>query len=376
MMRRDRSQIRAKREGGIALAIVLVLIVLLVTAVYTFSRRAVINVTIAQNRLAAAEADALASGGLRMAEAIVYMARLEEQSRDASAGDPAAQLAASLGQGGDLWARLGEFPIEVGEGQSLRISIEETGGRLNLNALVLQSTEDQDADADPTPQNPSEQEDALEYLALVMGHIIEGMDASAGETRYDARAIAQNLIDYMDADDIALNGRSEDEYYRRQEPPYLPRNGPFLSFEEVGLVEGIDPPLLETMRDYLTIHPIGGQTGIDLNRAEPWVLPLVFAGTSGNLDLLSERSVRRILALRKKGKKLCTDTAADPESCVALGEADIEGSIYPETTLPAPVAVFRIVAEAQVGNLTRRIEAVYDTRPASGPQLLSWRRLR
>jgi len=34
------------------------------------------------------------------------------------------------------------------------------------------------------------------------------------------------------------------------------------------------------------------------------------------------------------------------------------------------------VAEARVGNLTRRMEAIYDTRPTAGPQLLSWRRLR
>jgi general secretion pathway protein K len=363
------------RDRGIALAIVLVLIVLLITAVYAFSRRAVINVTVTQNRLAAAQADALARGGLRMAEAIVYLARLKELAGDAGglAGD--SSVSGGLAQGPDLWSQLGDSPIEFEDGQSLRITIEETSGRLNLNALVPQTPEDPDRDQDRSRTN-SEDEEALEYLVLVLRHIIDGIDASARGKNYDARSLAQNLIDYMDADDTALNGRSEDDYYRRQDPPYQPRNGPLLSFEEIGLVEGVDPLLLEAMRDYLTVHPIGGRAGIDLNRAAPWVLPLVYSGPSGNRELLRERTVRRILALRMQGKIVCTDASTDPESCVTPSEAEIEGSIYPETPLPAPVAVFRVVAEARVKNLTRRMEAIYDTRPPGGPQLLSWRRLR
>ncbi|MEE8164855.1 MAG: hypothetical protein V3T64_04740, partial [Myxococcota bacterium] len=303
------------RDRGIALAIVLVLIVLLITSVYAFSRRAVINVTITQNRLTAAQADALARGGLRMAEAIVYLVRLQEQAVDSGGSGAGSPLSRGLGQGPDPWSQVGDFPIELEGDQSLRITIEETSGRLNLNALVPQKTEDQDNDFDRS-RTTSDDEEALEYLVLVLRHIIDGIDASAEEKNYDERAIAQNLIDYTDADDTALNGRSEDDYYARQDPPYRPRNGPLLSFEEIGLVEGVDPLLLEAMRDYLTVHPIGGRSGIDLNRAEPWVLPLVYSGPSGDRELLRERTVRQILALRKRGKIVCTDVSKDPENCV------------------------------------------------------------
>ena len=377
MKSRDRMRPpKRDRDRGIALAIVLVLIVFLITAVYAFSRRAVINVTITQNRLAAAQADALAQGGLRMAEAIVYLARLQEQAADSGGLGAGSPLSGVLAQGPDLWSQIGDLPIELEDDQSLRISIEETSGRLNLNALVPQTPEDQDDDSDRSRTN-SEEEEALEYLVLVLRHIIDGIDASAVEKSYDARSIAQNLIDYMDADDTALNGRSEEDYYRRQDPPYRPRNGPLLSFEEIGLVEGVDSDLLEAMRHYLTVHPIGGRTGIDLNRAEPWVLPLVYSGPSGDRELVRERTVRQILALRKQNKIVCTDVSKDPTNCVAPSEVGLdEGSIYPETPLPAPVAVFRVVAEARVKNLTRRMEAIYDTRTRGGPQLLSWRRLR
>jgi general secretion pathway protein K len=376
----DQRRHSKKRQRGIALAIVLVLVMLMVSAVYAFSRRAVINVNVAQNRLAAARADAAARGALRMAEAVVFAIRLQEQAEGVGGGGAADALKGlALGSGtaggGDLWAQFDDVPIELDGGETVRISIEEMSGRLNLNAFVPQDAAAFNDDAESrSSDDPGE---ALEYLVLVMRHIIDGIVDPPEHKKYDPRALAENLIDYMDGDDTSLGGGSEKEYYRRQEPPFQPRNGPFLSFEEIGLVEGVDSTLLDAMRNYLTIHPIGGRSGIDLNRAKPWVLPLVYAGPSGDRELLRERTLRQILAARKDGKRVCTDLSTDPISCVSLADVGIdEGSIYPETTLPAPVAVFRVVATAQAGSLTRRMEAIYDTRPLEKPQLLSWRRLR
>ncbi len=367
----------SRRRRGIALAIVLVLVILMITSVYTFSRRAILNAGVTQNRLAGAEAEALARGGLRIAEAMVYLVRLQEQAESAAGGsegaDAASLLQAALGGGQDLWAQLGDLPIELEQGQQLRVEIEETRSRLNLNALVAQDPEDQ---TEGETSSVAEEEEALEYLVEVLRHIVEGIDAPAEDKAYDVRRIAESLIDYMDADDISLSGGSEDDYYRSQEPPYRPRNGPLLSFDEIGLVEGVDPQLLEELRHYVTVHPIGGRSGIDMNRAPAWVLPLVYSGPSGDRELLSERTVRRILAAKEKGQRICTDGGGSPE-CVSPIEVGLdEGSVYPETALPAPVEVFRVVSEARVDGLVRRLEAVYDTRPSSGPQLLSWRRLR
>jgi type II secretory pathway component PulK len=364
-----------RRSTGIVLAIVLVLIFVLVTAVYGFQRRAIIDTSIAKNRLRSAEADALARGGLRIAEAVLFLARLKNEagsagSGQASIGDLTSSPAGGLPLPDELWASMGAYPLELADGQSLRISIEDEGARLNLNALV---------NPKDSPDEESDEE-AEEYLRRVLDYIIDGQADSANDKKYDTRALARNLLDYIDADDIARNGRNEDSYYASQDPPYRASNRPFLSFEEIGLVEGIDPPLLKAMRDYVTVHPIGGRQGINLNRAEPWVLAIVYAGTSGDRELVREGTVRDIWALRQKKKIICSEVAADPVRCVALnevGNGDLaEGSIYPESLLPAQPIVFRAVAEARVGNITRRLEAVYDTRPLERPQLLSWRRLR
>lgn len=386
----------AVRERGIVLAIVLVLIFSLIAAVYAFQRRAIIDTTIAQNRLAAGEADALARGGIRIAEAVVFLARLKDAAANADAGagagadpaNPAAPPDLSLGKallpGGDLWERIGDFPLEFSGGRTLRITIEDEGSKLNLNALVAPPAEKDEGEealgAQPEEDAGDSLDDAEQYLTEVLTYIVEGMDGTREQKAYDEEAIARNLIDYMDGDSTARDGRDEDAYYQDQDPPYRPRNGPFLSFEEIGLVEGVDGRLLEAMRSSITVHPIGGKAGINLNRAEPWVLSLVYAGVDGDRRLLGEKTVRALWKIRNEDKLVCSDGTGDPKRCVALNEvangALAEGSIYPPIELPSKPAVFRVVAEAQVANLVRRMEAIIDTRSADGPLLLSWRRLR
>lgn len=392
---------RHQRERGIVLAIVLVLIFSLITAVYAFQRRAIIDTTVAKNRLAAADADALARGGLRIAEAVVYLARLKQAAAGAGsdalgaaaaagattgdAGATAAGLLAGALPGADLWERIGQFPLEFPDDRSLRIAIEDEGSRLNLNALVPppppQETPGAGADAGVEDDaNAQSLDDAEQYLTAVLEYIVEGIPGTREEKRYDEVAIARNLIDWMDADSTARDGRDEDGWYRQQTPPYRARNGPFLSFDEIGLVEGVDGRLLEAMRESITVHPIGATTGINLNRAEPWVIALTYVGVDGDRRLIDEKTVRAIWSLRSKGKLLCGDAGGDPKRCVPLAEVGdgslAEGSIYPEIVLPAEPSVFRVVSEARVGSLVRRFEAIVDTRSADGPLLLSWRRLR
>jgi type II secretory pathway component PulK len=374
-------QRRTPRDRGIVLAIVLVLIFVLITAVYSFQRRAIVDATIANNRLAAAEADALARGGLRIGEAVVFILQLKEAA-DATGGSgtgdasPQPKLPGGLLPVDELWTRMGDVPLEFENGNTLRVSIEDVGARLNVNALVQQTVPAEGSDTESTP-SVSANDEAVEYLSLVLRHIIDDIPGPAENRNYDERAIAENIIDYMDADSVAQNGRNEDAYYLSQDPPYTARNGPFLSFDEIGLVEGVDPPLLDAMRNYLTVFPIGGHEGINLNRAPPWVLSLVYTGTSGDRRLLSESVVRAIWKARSDSKIVCADVTTDSKRCVSLNDVGIvEGSFYPETAVPAKPQVFRMVAEATVGGVTRRLEAIYDLRPPSGPQLLSWRRLR
>ena len=408
-----------RSERGIVLAIVLVMIFALVTAVYAFQHRAIIDNTIAANRLESAEADALAKGGLRLAEVIVMIVRAKYVQGDAGSsglgeqdlpGKSNTTPELSLGnvEGGEaaaadaLWQGIGGAPIDIDDERRLRIDIEDEGAKLNLNALVParpaeedlgggvgrgngSDSEGRDDDDEPSlsdrddGEGSSASEEAVEYLTAVIEYVIDGMEGDAQDKRYDPAAIAENILDFMDGDQTSLGGRGENEYYRRQDPPYEAWNRPLLSVDQLGLVEDVDARLLSELRHYVTVHPISGTSGININRAAPWVLKLVYAGTSGNMRLIDDRLAEDLYKLRDKGKLVCDDADGDLR-CVPIGEVgngDLgNGSVYPVAALPAKPEVFRVTVTATVGTIDRRFEAIYDTRPNPGPQLLSWRRLR
>lgn len=391
----ERPRPGSRRVDGIVLAIVLVMIFALITAVYSFQRSAILDATISRNRLDVAEADGLAKGGLRIAEALIAIVHAKHLAAATGDGgnDAPPSLSLSGGPGGGaagadaLWQGIGNFPIQLDHDRRLHIEIEDEGAKLNLNALVEAAVSSPDGelpplDPDDEPDDDAgttAEDDAVEYLTAVLDYVVDGMQASSRDHNYDTSRIAENLLDFIDGDSTAINGRAEDEYYKRQDPPYSAWNRPLVSIDQIGLVEDVDPALLAELRHYLTVHPIGSTSGINLNRAEPWVLRLVYNGTSGNRRLIDEKLAEDLYRLRDKDKLVCNDSGADPR-CVSLSEVGNgelgNGSIYPEVRLPAQPSVFRVVATARVGDITRRFEAIYDTRPIPGPQLLSWRRLR
>ena len=192
-----------------------------------------------------------------------------------------------------------------------------------------------------------------------------------GERAFDARELAYNLIDYVDADEERQRGGPENAWYERQSPPYEAANEPLRSVDELGMVEGFTPVLVDGLRPYVTVHPRKDGTGINLNTAPPHVLALVYHGSQGSRTLASEDTVRRILRAREEGRILCTTTGAD-DRCILAAEI-VEGSIFPDASLPAQATLFRVEAEATVGDVRRTIAAVVDRTDPSKPTVLEWR---
>ena len=69
---------RDAEQRGVVLMAVLVFALLLTTSVASFTHRAVIDAMISRNRDAAAEAEALARGGARLAAAMLVSDRVNE----------------------------------------------------------------------------------------------------------------------------------------------------------------------------------------------------------------------------------------------------------------------------------------------------------
>jgi len=336
------------RESGVVLPMVLFFALLLVSSVATFTRRSVVDSMIASNRDAGARAEALARGGVRIAEALI----LEDLALES---DPDTVHTLSN-------TRRDPIVIDDGKGGTLTLRIEDTSSRLNLNALFAYAD---DSGID---------ERSRIFLEAMLGMVLDEMDIPPGEKAlYDPAELAANLIDWADADDIRLQGGPENAYYQEQDPPYTASNHALLSLDELRLVEGFDGPLVDALRPYLSVYPYtvaaesGG--GINLNTAPPHVLKLLFYDDGVDLILAKDDVIRQILDVREKGGTLCGDQGDD--QCTPINEIVGPNPIYPPPTFSA--SVFRVFAEARIGEVRRSVEAVLDRSQLPEPRRLSWR---
>jgi general secretion pathway protein K len=348
------------RQEGVILLVVLFFALLLTTGVATFLKRATVDSVISRNREQAAQADALARGGVRLAEALL----LEDRLREAQEGS------LPMDTGLDDWARVKGVSIPTDAGD-LKLTIEDTGGRLNLNALF---------EPDDTGGFVARDE-TEDYLTRVLERVIEGLPIDPGRRAlYDPRELAHNLMDWVDADGEAQRGGPEDDYYQRQDPPYQAANAPFFSVAEVRLVEGFDALLADALARYVSVYPFApggcGDTqvgcGINVNTAPPHVLYLLYTDDgAGERRLADEDLVREILRVREEGLTLCPDGVND-EACQPMSEIVTNANlIFPPPTFTAEV--FVVTAEARVGDVRRVVEAVVDRSQPPEMRLLSWR---
>jgi type II secretory pathway component PulK len=187
---------------------------------------------------------------------------------------------------------------------------------------------------------------------------------------YDARSLAENLIDYIDYDDTRIDGGFEDDYYQSQSPPYRAANRPLLSVEEIGLVEGFDSALVEVVRPYITVFPYVRGRGVNPNTAPPHILSLIYYNDGVDYRLIKEDDVRRILEVREGGQVFCEAVTLD--ECVVISDILPNAqSIYPPLGFYSDT--FTVQSVARFANMERTVEAVIDRSEASKPVLLSWK---
>lgn len=334
----------ARRRGreGMVLVMVLFFVLLLAAAIATFLRRVAVDASMATNRDRAQEAEALARGGVRLAE-VLLLEDLREQSGQPDGID-------------SVWARVRDRDLIEDPEIELRVEIEDAAARINLNGFRVEGAVD---------------EAGRLYLEQLLAGVIAIMPGRPEEKLYDPAELAANLVDWIDADEVGLDGAPETELYARADPPYAPSNLPLLSVDELRLVAGFDGKLVDALRPFVGVYPLAGGGGINLNTAPPWVLMQLLRGSEvSGLRPVEEDDVRRLVEAREQGV-LCGGSEAQSPDCIPLSE--IFGG---ETVEPAPVErsnVFRVTAVARVVDVERRIETVIDRSDPAELGRLSWR---
>jgi type II secretory pathway component PulK len=207
-------------SAGMVLILVLVVVALLSLAALSFSQWMLAEREAADLALRQSQAQALADSGIEMARLFLALDPADQNQAGGWYDNPQYFRARLVRDDTDpRWrGRVGVLSPAVddmGLRQGIRFGLEDESTKLNLNTLLL---------ADEYAENGARQ--------ILMA--LPGM----------TEEIADAILDWIDPDNEPREYGAEADYYAMLDPPYLPKNGPLESIEELLLVRGVTPALL------------------------------------------------------------------------------------------------------------------------------------
>lgn len=148
---------------------------------------------------------------------------------------------------GEPWAlRLPPMPVDNGK---LEGYLEDQQGKFNLNNLVKNGKVNLDQVAH------------FQRLLSILGL---------------PNALADTLVDWIDADSEVQPAGAEDGYYLAMQPPYLAANQLLIDTSELALVDGFDDSVRARLRPFVSALP--NFSAVNVNTAPPEVLAGIVAG--------------------------------------------------------------------------------------------------
>jgi general secretion pathway protein K len=187
-------------------------------------------------------------------------------------------------------------------------------------------------------------------LNLAPKGLLSGLMAGLGASPSNAASYADRILAWR-APTEQGESDPENSFYRTSGVPYLPRHAPFPSSEELWLVRGIPPAIVERMLPFVTVF--SNLASVNLLDAAPQVLAA--------LPNMTPETMQAVLAQR-------SDPALDPRSLTGI--AGGEG-----TTLGGSKA-YRITVDVELPDGRRSAAEVVILLLESGDEpyrVLSWR---
>ena len=214
------------------------------------------------------------------------------------------------------------------------------------------------------------QPSAVKLLGLMAG---SKNDEFFRDADYVREELIGNLADWTDADDVRLyQGGNEDRLYERLDEPYLPKNAPFDTLQEIRLVDGWH--LDEVWKRYGQHLTIYGDGKINVNTADRDVLEaLLWAYLEVPNEFLIDELVGLIMEYRRMSPLLGGGLFKTPQSFVQFIQQyniglrnEINQGITTEST------IFRVKAKGTVNEASVTIEAVFDFTKSPMGKVIYW----
>lgn len=228
------------QRNGFVLIVVLCMIIMLAVILFGFNAESRRNLSVVDGSKKSAQALNCARAGLNITIATI-------RNTDAQPENKTLQNLLSEGK---------TFDIDNG---TCSIAVFKESGKLNINFL-----KDKDGKL-----NRMRIDQLLRLIDLLNREFDNDSIIS-----YD---IVPSIIDWADHDDEVTylpfiknkNSGAESSYYSQLKKPYICRNGPFSTIQELLLVKGVTTQIFDRLRNYITVH---GDEKIDINYASKHVI--------------------------------------------------------------------------------------------------------
>ena len=224
---------RGRDEDGVALILVLMLIILLGAIVFEYAYETQVEASLAANNRLDHEAYIAAKSAVA-AGAGTLVADLVDPNVDIdmAQGTVTADQYDSLV---DVWAE--GVPYQQINDAIMQCNISDEAGKINLNALIDYSNSDPDGQPPPAGSGPQTAPPNAETLRQALILLFAACEVDDPESLVDA------IMDWVDEDDDPGPNGAESDFYMSLDPPYVCKNGPMDSIEELLLIPGMTPEL-------------------------------------------------------------------------------------------------------------------------------------
>ncbi len=182
----------------------------------------------------------------------------------------------STGKKLELWfPRYEPYELTL-DGETYKVRIVSRSGKLDINRIDLQR----------------------------LTEIIQVCGASSG---VETTAIANSIVDWMDADDLERAEGAEKDYYLSLEDPYLPKDAAVQDIRELLLVKGVSRDIFYGTDDHPGLIHFLGASGaeekMDINSAAPETFAVLENMPPEALDeIISRRQSQPIESLAELGE--------------------------------------------------------------------------
>ncbi len=179
-----------------------------------------------------------------------------------------------------------------------------------------------------------------------------------------------NLADWVDSDTTVASGAGsyEDNYYNRLDSPYMAKNAPFDSMEEIRLVEGWQDSVFERWGDKITIY---GSKKINISCTDQEIIKMMLRAWGGiSTDTEAEYVLAGLEQWKADGNVI--STCPDFKNAV-LEKAGITMDEDFLTYCTNKNTVYTVKSTGSVGDVMVTITAVIDQSSSDAGRVKYWR---